>query len=107
VVKNNLALLYGTSSSVSFISGDGTVAENNYGYAPTRTGICERPDGSSTCTDPSLVNTTDRNSPSFMLPQSGSPAIDAAIEAPVSNDFRGTPRPQGNAPDVGAVERME
>jgi hypothetical protein len=35
----------------------------------------------------------------------GSPAIDAGIRIPVVRaDFAGTPRPQGNAPDLGAFE---
>jgi hypothetical protein len=49
--------------------------------------------------------------PSFAAPDvwdyhltSGSPAIDAGVEAGVTSDLDGEPRPQGDAPDIGADE---
>jgi CSLREA domain-containing protein len=38
-------------------------------------------------------------------PRDGSPAIDAAVNAGVTVDQRGVPRPQGPRPDIGSVER--
>ncbi len=107
VVENNLAALFSNEAGTEFISigGPGGVLNTNFGYTPGRTGSCERPDGSSTCTDPRLENTIDRESASFMRPQADSLAVDAAVDVPMSFDIYGTPRPQGGAPDVGAVER--
>jgi hypothetical protein len=55
------------------------------------------------------VNVT--GNPSFVDPDvwdyhltSGSPAIDAGVEAGVTSDLDGEPRPQGDAPDIGADE---
>jgi hypothetical protein len=104
VVEDNLAVLYSDADSTTFVTGNASLG-SNYAYTPSRTGECERPDGSATCTDPNLANTSDLNSPSFMMPQAGSLALDAATDATISNDFYGTPRPQGGAPDIGAVER--
>jgi hypothetical protein len=108
VVENNLAALFSNEAGTEFISigGPGGVLNTNFGYTPGRTGSCERPDGSSTCTDPRLENTIDRESASFMRPQADSLAVDAATNVPVFSDIHGTPRPQGDAPDVGAVERV-
>lgn len=106
VLKNNLAALYGDSPTFASVEG-GAVMDNNYSYTPARTSACEEPNGSSACTDPRLMNTSDVENPDFMRPEAGSPAIDAAVDAPVSNDFHGVPRPQGGAPDVGAVESPE
>jgi hypothetical protein len=108
VIKNNLALLYGHAESSSFASVEASaVVDNNYSYTPARKKVCKQPDGDSACTDPKLMNTTDPGSPTFMRPEPGSVAIDAAVDAPVFNDFQGTPRPQGNTSDVGAVERRK
>jgi hypothetical protein len=106
VIKNNLAMLYGNAPHFASVEGS-AIVDNNYSYTPARSAECEQPDGSGTCTDPKLMNTTDRSSATFMQPEADSLAIDAAVDAPVSDDFYGTPRPQGGAPDVGAVERTE
>jgi hypothetical protein len=42
-----------------------------------------------------------------MRPKADSLAVDAAVDVPVSDDIYGTPRPQGGAADVGAVERVQ
>ena len=105
VVEDNLAVLYSNTESTHFVTGNATLY-NNYVYTPSQSGECERPDGSGTCTDPNLANTSDLQSPDFMMPRAGSLAIDAATDAIISNDFYGTPRPQGSAPDIGAVERL-
>ena len=102
--ENNLAVLHSRSESTNFTSGPISVS-NNYIYSPSRTDLCGEPGGSGACTDPDLANTSDLNSSSFMMPQASSLAIDAAADAIISNDFYGTPRPQGSAPDIGAVER--
>ncbi len=107
VVENNLAALFSNVGGTNFISvgGTGAVVGTNYGYTPGRTGFCQKPDGSSGCADPRLENTVDRESASFMRPKADSLAVDAAVDVPVSDDIYGTPRPQGGAPDIGAVER--
>jgi hypothetical protein len=105
VLRNNLAALYGNAPHFSAVEG-GAQIQSNYSYTPKRSSDCALPDGSEICTDPRLMNTTDRDSASFMLPRAGSPAIDAAISAPAAYDFYGVPRPQGGGPDVGAVEAM-
>ena len=107
-VKNNLVLLHRDTADTSFILRSGDMAvSNNYVYAPGRTEVCEQPDGSGACADPKLANTTDGSDSTFMMPLADGLAVDAAEEVPVSNDFHGTARPQGDAPDVGAVERTE
>jgi hypothetical protein len=106
VIKNNLAMLYSSEASFASVEGAATV-DNNYSYTPARSAECKEPNGSGACTDPRLMNTTDRESSNFMRPEAGSLAIDAAVHTPVADDFHGTPRPQGGAPDVGAVERTE
>jgi len=108
IAQNNLAELHADDGGTRFISisGSDAVVGSNYGYTPGRSDLCEEPDGSSICTDPGLENTSDRSSRAFMLPRSDSLAVDAAVDLPVSEDFNGTPRPQGGVPDVGAVERM-
>ena len=108
VVENNLAVLPSTEGGTNFISvGGSAFVDRNFGYTPGRTGSCQEPDGGGACADPKLENTTDRGSASFMRPSADSLAVDAAAEVPVSNDFRGTPRPQGNAADIGAIERIQ
>jgi hypothetical protein len=108
IIKNNLALLYGHAESSSFASVEANaVVDNNYSYTPARKKLCMQPDDDNACTDPKLMNTTDPGSPDFMRPEVGSLAVDTAVGAPVANDFYGTPRPQGNGPDVGAVEQMQ
>jgi hypothetical protein len=57
-------------------------------------------------TDPLLGPLADNGGPTMtmaLLP--GSPAIDAGVPVPgVTTDQRGVPRPQGQAPDIGAFE---
>ena len=106
VVEDNLAALYSNTESTNFVTGNATLY-SNYVYTPSRTGECERPDGSGACIDPDLANTSDLQSPDFMMPRASSLAVDAATDAIISNDFHGTPRPQGGAPDIGAVEHAE
>ena len=57
-------------------------------------------------TDPMLGPLGDNGGPTetqALLP--GSPAIDAGVAVPgVTTDQRGVPRPQGQAPDIGAFE---
>ena len=74
---------------------------------PHRVTAKRRAGAAHACTDPRLENTADRGSASFMRPAAGSPAIDTGVPVPVSEDFNGTPRPQGGALDVGAVERTQ
>ncbi|MGB8224581.1 MAG: choice-of-anchor Q domain-containing protein, partial [Polyangiales bacterium] len=110
LVENNLAALHSTEAGTGFISvgGSGSFVDNNYGYMPGRPGSCREPDGGGACIDPRLENTIDRNNAGFMRPRADSLAVDnAAADVPVSDDFHGTPRPQGNAPDIGAVERIQ
>jgi len=110
VAENNLAALHSTEAGTRFISSEasGWLVSHNFGYTPGRSGSCRAPDGSGVCVDPRLENTTDRGSATFMRPRADSPAVDsAAADVPASDDIHGTPRPQGNAPDIGAVERMQ
>jgi hypothetical protein len=109
VVQNNLVSLFANSGGSKAIAIDGSdaIVDNNYSYTPGRTELCRLPDGSTTCEDPKLENTADRGSSAFMRPRADSLAVDAAIDVPVSDDIHGTPRPQGGAPDVGAVERVQ
>jgi hypothetical protein len=109
VAQNNLALIFANAGGARFIAIDGpdALVDNNYGYTPGRTDLCEGPDGDSACTDPRLENTIDRGSSAFMRPRADSLAVDAAVAVPVSEDIHGTFRPQGGAPDVGAVERVQ
>ncbi len=39
-----------------------------------------------------------------LMPQSTSPLRDAGMVLPIAEDYRGNPRPQGSAPDIGAYE---
>jgi len=105
-IQNNLAVFSAEKGGSQFIAIDdaNAVITNNYGYTPGRKELCRRPGGNHRCTNPRFENTIDRGSPGFMRPAADSPAIDAAVPVPVSDDIHGTPRPQGAAPDVGAVE---
>jgi hypothetical protein len=106
VVQNNLVSLFANSGGSKAIAIDGSdaIVGNNYRYTPGRTELCRLPDGSTICEDPKLENTSDRGNSAFMRPRADSLAVDAALDVPVSDDIHGTPRPQGGAPDVGAVE---
>ena len=58
-----------------------------------------------TSADPLLPGVGDGNTFVPLVPAGGSPAIDAAFCLPeVTQDFRGTPRPQGRQCDIGAYE---
>ena len=50
--------------------------------------------------DPLLIDPASDN---YHIP-AGSPAIDAGLEVGITTDLDGNPRPQGNAPDIGAYE---
>ena len=57
-------------------------------------------DANSIAQDPLLTDPTNGN---FTL-QAISPCIDAGIDVGITQDYDGTPRPQGLAPDIGAYE---
>lgn len=107
VVRNNLAVHVSDEGGTRFITAEGAVVDHNYGYAPGRAERCQRPDGSNTCTDPGLENVEDWASPSFMRPRADSLAVDAAANLWLPGDIYRTSRPQGHAPDIGAVERAQ
>ena len=110
VVENNLAALHSTEAGTLFIdSGSyGWFVSHNFGYTPGRPGSCKEPNGGGACIDPRLENTIDRNNAGFMRPRADSLAVDSgATDVPMTDDFHGAPRPQGNAPDIGAVERIQ
>lgn len=80
-VRNNIA--YGNGTTQILGLGVGTVLSNNL------------------ITDPRFVNSSAYD---FSI-QTGSPAIDAGITlSQIQTDFRGAPRPQGRAYDIGAYE---
>lgn len=105
VIKNNLAVLYSDSARLASVEG-GARVEDNYSYTPNSRSNCERPDGDQVCSDPKLMNTGEPEDAGFLQPRAGSPAIDAATDTVALDDVYGTPRPQGRAPDIGAIESI-
>ncbi|RMD65646.1 T9SS C-terminal target domain-containing protein [Candidatus Parcubacteria bacterium] len=100
-ISNNLIVT--TSGQVHVMvssSGPNIVVDNNL-YWPQGNGIEGTSDSRALFADPMLVNPAALD---FHL-DANSPAVDAGLTlAMVTEDFDGTPRPQGAAYDIGAFE---
>lgn len=97
-LQNNIIANNGTADVV--YAGGGFVGSNNI----IRTG--GGPAGSVNV-DPLLGALANNGGRTFtMLPAPNSPAINAAAAIGLTADQRGTARPQGASPDIGAVERV-
>ena len=101
-VQNNI--LYDQPGHLLYLSSvTGLSAGKNLEY---------RSDGKPLWTTPSYAHADDLwgIDPRFVAPgdyhlQAGSPAVDAGYAVPVTNDYEGRPRPQGQGYDIGAFER--
>ena len=100
-VQNNI--LYDQPGHLLYLSSvTGLSAGKNLEY---------RSDGKPLWTTPSYAHADDLwgIDPRFVAPgdyhlQAGSPAVDAGYAVPVTNDYEGRPRPQGQGYDIGALE---
>src|SRR5262249_1478351 len=102
-VYNNV--IYGMSGFGLFIVGSNSVIMNNIIYNNSGGSILNNGRGTvlsnNLTTNPRLVNAATGD---FHL-QSGSPTIDSGVAlTEVTSDIDGTPRPKGNAWDIGAYE---
>jgi hypothetical protein len=97
VVDNNIWQDKGTDPNVYMMRINGV----GYGDLPAWR-LATPYDDNSTEANPLWVDPANED---FHL-QAGSPAIDAAHDYGVAEDFEGTPVPQGLAPDIGAYERV-
>jgi hypothetical protein len=95
--------IVGNASGDDCVSLGGTVADGGYNLGSD--GTCGFSGSSRSGIVPLLDALGDNGGPTqTMMPQTGSPAIDAGGACSVATDQRGIPRPQGSACDVGAVE---